>query len=162
MHNHKVFPHADKISLIRRLLIFFKFKEITAREKIADQIRSKGSIFIEEKICKGINFWIIKIKTINLYGLISKIDKSQLWNGGIPSLNKIEVIIMIEIIEGAETRKPKVEKIKKIDAILWEIKYFNLISLEKKDDFAPIKGKTDTMFNSKLTHKKKLFVKRRL
>jgi len=25
---------------------------------------------------------------------------------------------MIEIIEGAETRKPKVEKIKKIDAIL--------------------------------------------
>jgi hypothetical protein len=78
MHNHKVFPHADKINLIRRLLIFFKFKEITAREKIADQIRSKGSIFIEEKICKGINFWIIKIKTINLYGLISKIDKSQL------------------------------------------------------------------------------------
>ncbi len=35
-----------------------------------------------------------------------------------------------------------IEKIKKIDAILWEIKYFNLISLEKKDDFAPIKGKT--------------------
>jgi hypothetical protein len=32
----------------------------------------------------------------------------------------------------AETKKPKVEKIKKRDAILWEIKYFKLISLEKK------------------------------
>ncbi len=27
------------------------------------------------------------IKIIILYGLISKIDKSQLWNGGMPSLN---------------------------------------------------------------------------
>jgi hypothetical protein len=47
MHNHKVFPHADKISLIRRLLIFFKFKEITAREKIADRRRGVG---VEPKI----------------------------------------------------------------------------------------------------------------
>ncbi len=37
---------------------------------------------------------------------------------GPSSLNKIEVIIIVVIIEGAETKKPKLEKIKKIDAIL--------------------------------------------
>ncbi len=68
---------------------------------------------------------------------------------GAPILNKIEDTKIAAIVEGAETKKPKVEKIKiKIGAILWEIpgKYFKLISDEKKkDDFAPIRGKTDTL-----------------
>jgi hypothetical protein len=73
---------------------------------------------MEEKICKGINFCTIKINTINLYGLTRRIDKSQLWKGGRPSLNKIEATIKIEIIAGAVIKNPKVVRINKIDAIL--------------------------------------------
>jgi hypothetical protein len=154
--NHNVFPQADKIKLIRKLVIFFKFNKITASEKIVTLINKGILIGREEKICKGINFWIIKINIKSLYGLINKIDKSQLWNGGTPSLNRIEEAKIKETIKGAQFRAPKAEKIKKIDAILCEIKYFKLISDEKKDDLALIRGKTEIILSSRLNHRKKI------
>jgi len=57
-------------------------------------------------------------------------------------------------IVGAANRPPRAERIKKIEAILWEIKYLRAISEEKKEFFEFKSGKTDTIFNSKLTHRK--------
>lgn len=71
-------------------------------------------------------------------------------------MNRIEEAKIKETIKGAQFRAPKAEKIKKIDAILCEIKYFKLISDEKKDDLALIRGKTEIILSSRLNHRKKI------
>ncbi len=53
--------------------------------------------------------------------------------------------------EKSKTKRPNVEKINKIDAILWEMKYFKLISDEKKDALA---GTHDQHLLTKIAEKK--------
>lgn len=107
------------------------------------------------KTCKGINFWINKIIHSWVRGLIREMLTNHLWKGGKPNLNIIKRIIVWERKEEPNILITKY-KIKNItDATLWEMKYFNLTSEDKKESLAAKRGKAAIIFISNLTQRKK-------
>jgi hypothetical protein len=107
-----------------------------------------------DKTCKGINFWINKITTIKSNGHIIIIFRNQLWKGGTPNLNKIAQLKIKFIAAVKKSWQKRKETRKKIEAILWDKKYFIVSSLPKNESLELKIGKTEIMFISKLTQKK--------
>jgi hypothetical protein len=97
-----------------------------------------------------------------LYGLVIKILSSHLWKGGTPSLNIIAIKDNKENKDQEEPLKHNLNKIKEIEAKLWETKYFKQISEEKKDRSEFNTGKIEIMLISKPTHKKNIVLEDRV
>ena len=148
------FPKVERISIGRILCIFFAVINLRTKVNKTNPVSKDEGICITARIWRGINFCTVEIKKITQRGDARKILTIQLWRGGRPILNKI-ITIAIRVKDEIFKDKSLKHK-KKIEAIPWEIKYFNAISLEVGDWVDVKSGRIAKIFTSNLIQKKNI------